>query len=54
MWNSRLDHLAESVDSDGVAPDYQDWYVNITRRFHSRLGALHGFIVSNSSVLYIM
>lgn len=44
LWDSRLNNLAESVDGDGSVPEYQDWYLNITRRFHSRLGALHGFI----------
>lgn len=51
LWNSRLDYIYESelivcdgVVHDGVVPDYIDWYILRTRRFHSRMGGLHAYI----------
>lgn len=46
IWNSRLDHIFESqlIVGDGTVPEYRDWYVVRTRRFHSRMGALHAYI----------
>lgn len=48
IWDSRLNNLVESVEGHGAVAEYQDWYFNRTRKFHSRLGALHGFIVSST------
>ncbi|KAL8089536.1 hypothetical protein AgCh_039128 [Apium graveolens] len=44
IWDFCSSHLAESVAGDGAVAEYQEWYLNITRKYHSRLGALHGFI----------
>ncbi|KAK1379329.1 hypothetical protein POM88_026073 [Heracleum sosnowskyi] len=46
IWNSRLDHIFESelIDGDSAVPEYHAWYVERTRRFHSRLGGLHTYI----------
>ncbi|KAL8131803.1 hypothetical protein AgCh_007646 [Apium graveolens] len=44
IWDSRLRNLVESVIGDVAVAEYQEWYLNITRKYHSRLGALHGFV----------
>lgn len=44
-WHSRANFIAASspIDADGdMAPDYMDWYENITRRFITREGASYG------------
>ncbi|KAL8120539.1 serine/threonine-protein phosphatase 7 long form homolog [Apium graveolens] len=46
VWNSRLTHLCESdmiVGASEVA-EYDDWYKQRTRRFHSRMGSHHVYV----------
>ncbi|KAL8090545.1 hypothetical protein AgCh_039843 [Apium graveolens] len=50
VWNSRLNFIVESdlIVGDSVVAKYYDWYLTRTQRFHSRMGALHVYLVLKS------
>lgn len=48
IWNSRLNYIneGEKIVGEIEVAEYYDWYFMRTRRFHSRMGALHVYVVS--------
>lgn len=55
IWNSRLEYIFEpELINQGIVPDYDDWYLNRTRRFLTRIGAFHSYLVSVVVVVYFL
>lgn len=46
IWMSRLDNLAGGVVGNGAVTEYNNWYTDRTRRFHSCIGGIHVYTVS--------
>ncbi|KAL8109589.1 hypothetical protein AgCh_025631 [Apium graveolens] len=46
VWKSRLNYICEldMIDGAGEDDEYYNWCIHKTRRFHSRMGALHVYV----------